>query len=117
MRTRLSIVAIVVLLVPAPGRSDEKAPACDLVTGVVSFWNGWPPHFRIEATDGVVYGVPESDDGHPLIPEELVALLQQAKDPVTGSFTVCPLGRTASVPYDERPIVLVSVIDYDVNSK
>ena len=117
MRAALLVIAATAMLMPALGRSDEKGRTCDLVSGVLSAWNGWPPNFRIEAVDGVVYGVPESDDSQPFIPDELLTLLQKIQAPVTGSFTVCPLGRTTSVPYDERPIVLVSILDYDVDLK
>ena len=115
MRAAILVVAVLASLFAVRGDAEDKPRTCSLVTGRLSMWNGWPPNLRIEADDGVVYGVPESDDGHPLIPERLVA--QLAKGPVSGSFKICPNGQTASVPYDERPIVLVSILDYDESTK
>jgi hypothetical protein len=101
-------------LLPILARAEDQPLECHLVVGVLNVWNGWPPNLRIEANDGVIYGVPEADE-QSLIPDNLVGRL--AKGPVSGGFTVCPLGHTTSVPYDERPIVLVSILDFDVYTK
>ncbi|MGH7930286.1 MAG: hypothetical protein ACREQV_21120, partial [Candidatus Binatia bacterium] len=71
----------------------------------------------IVGTDGVVYGVPEPENDQQLVPEELLTLLQEAKVPLSGGFTLCPLGGTTAVPYDDRPIVLVSILDFDIEFK
>jgi hypothetical protein len=115
MRAAILGVAVLASLLAVRGDAEDKRMTCSLVTGKLSIWNGWPPNLRIEASDGVVYGVPESDDGHLQIPERLVT--QLAKGPVSGNFKICPNGNMASVPYDERPIVLVSIVDYDESTK
>lgn len=117
MRAPFLVATVLALNVPAIGSAEDASPSCILVSGELSLWNGWPPPIRIVGTDGVVYGVPEPDNDQQSVPEELLTLLQKATAPISGSFTLCPLGGTTTVPYDERPIVLVSILDFDKESK
>jgi hypothetical protein len=61
--------------------------------------------------------VPEPENDQQLVPEELLTLLKETTATISGGFTVCPLGGTTTVPSDERPIVLVSILDFDVEAK
>jgi len=117
MRAPFLPAIVLALNVPALGSAEDAPPSCTLVPGELSLWNGWPPPIRIVGTDGVIYGVPEPENDQQLVPEKLLRLLQKATAPVSGSFTLCPLGATTTVPYDERPIVLVSILDFDLESK
>ena len=119
MRLRASfLVAIVLVLIgPALGFAEDTPSTCSFVSGELSLWNGGPPPIRIVGTDGIIYGVPEPENDQQLVPEELLILLQKTGAPISGGFTLCPLGGTAAVPYDERPIVLVSILDFDIESK
>jgi hypothetical protein len=117
MRAPFLVATVLALNVPSLGYAEDEVPSCSLVTGELSIWNGWPPPIRIVGPDGVVYGVPEPENDQPLAPEELLTLLRNGKTPVSGSFTLCPLGGTTTVPYDKRPIVLVSILDFDIVSK
>ena len=119
MRMRAPVLVAMVLAfdVPALGSAEDARSSSNFVSGDLSLWNGSPHPVGIVATDGVIYGVPEPENDQQLVPEELLTLLQKATAPISGGFTLCPLGRTAAVPYDERPIVLVSILDFDIESK
>jgi hypothetical protein len=117
MRAPFLVATVLALNVPALGSAEGVLPSCTLVPGELSLWNGWPPPIRIVGTNGVIYGVPEPENDQLLVPEELLTLLQKGTAPISGSFTLCPLGGTTTVPYDERPIVLVSILDFDLESK
>lgn len=116
MRIPIAITVILAMGMPPRVLGNEEPLSCELVAGVLSAWNGWPPHFRLETPDGAVYGVPEAEDGEQLVPDDLVDLLAE-KTSVAGRFTLCRLGKTTSVPYDTRPIALVSILDYEADSK
>jgi len=117
VRAPVLVATVIALSATSHGSAEDAMPTCNFVTGEVGLWNGWPPPIRIVSTDGVVYGVPEPEDNQQLVPEELLTLLQKATAPISGGFTLCPLGGTTSVPYDDRPIVLVSILDFDIESK
>lgn len=72
---------------------------CHAIRGELQFWQGWPPHLRIETSDKKhVFGFNYSDE-KPL-PVPLQALVDSGINKIEGAFVVCPLGEKASVPYD-----------------
>jgi len=117
MRAPFLVATVLVFSMPSLGSAEDALPPCSFVSGVLELWNGWPPPIRIVGADGVVYGVPEPENDQQFVPEELLTLLKEGKAPISGGFTVCPLGGTTAVPSDERPIVLVSILDFDVETK
>lgn len=105
-----SALAVVLATLALSGCATAQ---CQNITGTLRVWNGWPPPLRIEASDGVVYGVPEEMGGDNQVPAALLERIKSGETAIAGTYTVCPVGKTAWVPYDEREILLVSISAYE----
>lgn len=103
-------LAVVLATIALSGCATAR---CRNITGTLRVWNGWPPPLRIETSDGVIYGVPEEMGGHKQVPAALLKRISSGETAIPGTYTVCPVGKTARVPYDEREIVLVSISAYE----
>lgn len=86
--------------------AEDAAPRCRAVEGELQLWNGWPPAYRIHASNGEVYGLETPDSGDEL-PDALKAALAGRDGPIRGTFMVCPTGTNTSVPYDRKQSHLV----------
>ena len=105
----LAVGADVESCVP-PGSAKNT---CHAIRGELQFWQGWPPHLRIETTDKKhVFGLNYSDEK--LLPAPLRALVDAGANNIKGAFVVCLLGGKTNVPYDKRSIEFACLKSMDV---
>lgn len=93
--------------------SESAKETCHAIRGELQFWQGWPPHLRIETSDKKrVFGLSYSDEKS--LPVPLQALVDSGANNIKGSFVVCLLGGKTSVPYDKRNIEFACLKSMDV---
>jgi hypothetical protein len=76
---------------------------CTSLKGELRVWNGWPPNLRLVHSKGTLGIGPIEDE---IYPAELQQFLPGS---IKGTFTVCPLGGYARVPYEEQPIPMFCI--------
>jgi hypothetical protein len=116
---RILLIALFCIGVKGAFASDIQAPSkpnkCITIQGTLSYWNGWPPYWRIETFDHKnVFGLESAFDGDNVPKDRSPENLKQEIDKgiknnilqFDGKFVFCLTSKVAKVPYDKRPIKL-----------
>jgi hypothetical protein len=120
IRPIMALITTMACCSPAAGAEVEACVppesakgTCHAIRGELQFWQGWPPHLRIETSDKkLVFGLNYSDEKS--LPAPLQALVNSGVNKIKGAFVVCLLGGKTSVPYDKRSIEFACLKSMDV---